>query len=495
ELRFTQDIIDDYNKELEKLSIIASQTDNAVLVLEINGDLVWANSAYEKIFGYRLGEYISKGLKNYISISSYPNIENTLINCVDKKETQIFESDEIRSDNTRVWVQNTLSPIINSESIVYQLVCISSDITKIKEAELEIIKQKEEIGIQRDAMEKKAIELAETLDNLKKTQRKLIDSEKMAALGQLISGVAHEINTPLGATRSSIENIENTLKTVLTELPEFFFSLSPEIRPVFMDLIKTSFKNDMVITSKEERKIKREVAQNLDEMGIPDSYKIADILTEMGIYDNFENYKLLLEHSDKTRLLTMAYKLSGLLRSSNIIASATERASKVVFALKSYAHFNSTEKPVFANVQDGLETVLTLYYNKIKYGVELTRKYIDTPQIECYPDDLNQVWTNMIHNALQAMEYKGKLSIQTKLEGGYLVISIKDSGKGIPEEIKSKIFDPFFTTKPMGEGSGLGLEIVQKIIKKHNGKINFESEPGKTVFNIYLPTKNNQSEL
>ena len=132
--------------------------------------------------------------------------------------------------------------------------------------------------------------------------------------------------------------------------------------------------------------------------------------------------------------------------------------------------------------------MLTLYYNQLKQGIEVIKNYPeDLPKIPCYPDELNQVWTNLIHNAIQAMESKGTLTIDVKQQQENILVSIIDSGKGIPAEILPKIFQPFFTTKPAGEGSGLGLDIVKKIVDKHRGTISFQSVPGNTTFTVQLP--------
>lgn len=119
--------------------------------------------------------------------------------------------------------------------------------------------------------------------------------------------------------------------------------------------------------------------------------------------------------------------------------------------------------------------------------MEVIRNYEDIPPFFCYPDELNQVWTNLIHNALQAMDNKGTLTIDLREKNKKVEVSITDSGKGIPTELMSKIFQPFFTTKPPGEGSGLGLDIVRKILEKHQGNIEVESQPGKTTFTVSLP--------
>ena len=131
---------------------------------------------------------------------------------------------------------------------------------------------------------------------------------------------------------------------------------------------------------------------------------------------------------------------------------------------------------------------LKYYQNYLKQGIEIIKDYEDVPEILCYLDELNQVWTNLIHNSIQAMNGVGKITIEIKLiENENLLISIEDNGPGIPPQIKDKIFEPFFTTKPRGEGSGLGLHIIKKILEKHNAQLQLETEPGKTKFEVKIP--------
>jgi signal transduction histidine kinase len=164
-----------------------------------------------------------------------------------------------------------------------------------------------------------------------------------------------------------------------------------------------------------------------------------------------------------------------------------ERLSKLIFALKSYSRQKFSLEKVPAFIPDGIETVLILYQNLLKKGIKVTKTYARVPSLLCYPDELIQVWTNLIHNAIGAMDYQGNLNIDVSENKQYVVVAITDSGCGIPDEIRDKIFDPFFTTKPIGEGSGLGLDIVRQIIEKHQGKIELTSQPGCTTFKIWLP--------
>jgi len=330
--------------------------------------------------------------------------------------------------------------------------------------------------------------LTETLDELQKTQTHLVESEKMAALGQLVAGIAHEINSPLGAIRSSIESIMQELQQMLVELPDFLHKLSDERRQDFFALLEHAQQRDLSFSPKEERKHRRTVTQVLDEHGVDNPRKVADTLVDMGVYEDVKPFLPLLQSRQLTKILDMAYQVSGLQESTHTIMTAANRVSKVVFALRTYARYDYSGEVSDANVIEGIETILTLYHNQIKHGVEVVRQYDDIQPIRGYPDELNQVWTNLIHNALQAMEYNGTLTLEVRQNESQVVVSITDSGRGVPEDIQEKIFDPFFTTKPSGEGSGLGLDIVKRIIEKHEGKITFHSKPGHTTFSVSLPT-------
>jgi two-component system NtrC family sensor kinase len=340
-------------------------------------------------------------------------------------------------------------------------------------------------------LEKRVIErtqeLSQTLVELQTMQQELIQSEKMAALGQLTASIAHEINTPLGVIRNATSNIIAANQISLQQLPKILQNLSPQQYLEFQDLINTAIEKHPSLSTTAERQLRRQLHSELVAQGIDNAARIATQLSQMQISLDLDHYQSILRDPHCYDILQVAYHLVLQHQSTSGIQLEVDRAAKIVFALKTYSHQSDRDEKSLTQITDGIEVALTLYQNLFKQGIELVRHYAEIPPILCNPDEMTQVWVNLIDNAIYAIGQQGKLEIAVTQKENRAIVEITDSGDGIEMEMQAKIFEPFVTTKPRGEGSGLGLDIVRKIVQKHDGEIQVRSQQGETTFSVWLP--------
>jgi signal transduction histidine kinase len=326
------------------------------------------------------------------------------------------------------------------------------------------------------------------LTKIKQTYTKLINSEKLAVLGQISAGVAHEINTPLGAIKSSAEESINGFEEFMTKLPAVLSSLTAEEKDFFVLFVSSISPQNQFLSTKEERHNRKILRTSLEDLGVSNPRFISDRLVQVGIYEITPEIEILAKQSNFDELVMIIYNLLIQQKNNKTISLAVDKASRIVLALKSYLHSSGNEEPEPVDIINNLETVLTIYNNKLKQGIDVVKEFKDVPKVMAISDKLNQVWTNLIINAIQAMDNKGKLTIAVKPFEDFVEISISDTGKGIPDEIQEKVFDPFFTTKSSGQGTGLGLDIIKNILTDHSGTISFESTVNVgTTFYVKLP--------
>jgi predicted ATPase/signal transduction histidine kinase/GAF domain-containing protein len=336
-------------------------------------------------------------------------------------------------------------------------------------------------------VEERTQELSQVLANLQAAQTELIQSEKMAALGQLTASVAHEINTPLGVIRGATSNIVAAFSASLQQLPDLLQRLSPPQQAEFLALVNSAIKTPQALSTKEERQLQRQMQAELSAQGIPGAASIATQLTLLRVGLELHPYQSLLRDPNCLELLKVAYNLVVQKHSTHNIQQEVDRAAKIVFALKTYSHHSENAEKTLVPITDSIEVALTLYQNRLKHGINTICHYAEVPEIFCNQDELTQVWVNLIDNAIYAMSQQGTLEIDVTQRADRVVVEVTDSGSGIPVELQPRIFEPFFTSKPRGEGSGLGLDIVRQIVQKHHGEIRVRSQRGRTTFTVCLP--------
>lgn len=348
-------------------------------------------------------------------------------------------------------------------------------------------------------------ELGRTITELRDTQSQLILSERMAGLGQLVAGVAHEINSPSAAIRGSVDALDENVRRLTTMAHKLSsLDLDPADREELLHLVSDVgpmlAKRHMPSPAK-VRRLARALREQFTEAGVDQeaAAAAARTLSEMGANDDFiERIRpLLLRVADQAGTEAVTGYLTEyvyLHRSALTIQNAIRKIQRIVGALKSYSHLDQEAIRANADIHEGLEDTLIILDFQLR-DITITRDFGELPPVPIYLDELNQVWTNLIHNAVQAMGAKGDITIHTAVAGDNgVVVRIIDNGPGIPEDVRPMIFEPFFTTKGKGEGTGLGLGIVSQIVAKHQGKVTCESEPGRTCFEVWLPLQQNESD-
>ena len=327
-------------------------------------------------------------------------------------------------------------------------------------------------------------------DRVREATRIEQQRDRLASLGKLSAGLAHELNNPATAAKRAAAQLRETLHRIKEASLQLGRRELTPTQKAEIEKLETSFTqvDRPALDTLTMSDLEDQIDSLLRSHGQNDLWQLAAELARRGVKP--EELESLFENLDSGTARAALVRIAASVDIASLLSeieNSTSRISDLVRAIKEYTYMDQSPLQN-VNVVKSLETTLTILNHKLKRGVTVQREYQPVPLlVNSFGSELNQVWTNLIDNAIDAMNGQGELRVRTSRDNGCVVVEISDSGPGISPEIRSHIFEPFFTTKPVGEGTGLGLDTVQRIVRKHKGNIQVTSKPGDTRFRVFLP--------
>lgn len=396
--------------------------------------VVYCNPALERITGYSRAELIGRPCLFWHGDRAEVPTPRELRDAAGEAREGRYTLKLTNRRGETSWHELSISPVRDAAGYMTHLLGVKTDVTKRRDAEIKIAEQTRSLRASQQALEEQSRALRKTNEMLRSNQAQLVHSEKMASLGQLAAGVAHEINNPIGFIRSNLATLDEYVQTFKSVFGAYD-ALAQAVRA-------------------------------------GDAEAVAQRMGDVDALLRKEDLGFVLDDID----MLLAESMNG-----------TERVKEIVQNLKSFARIDEAEIKE-ADVNEGLRATVRMLWNELKYKCTVNERLKPVPPIRCFPGQLNQVFMNLIVNAVHAIPEQGEITLATEATDEEIIIQVSDTGCGIPAENLPRLFNPFFTTKPVGKGTGLGLAISYGIIRKHSGRIEVESEEGVgTTFTIRLP--------
>nr|WP_084597428.1 ATP-binding protein [Leptospira wolbachii] len=461
---------------------------NLILLTDANGMIESINSAAQAILGLRKNEVIGKYIQDVILLPEDREYLKDVLDDVTEIQ-KIAESLILRcvtNSNQVLFLEWRLGIIRDNKNEPLKIIWIGIDQTSKRAAEIELKELnkslEEKVKARTKELQSSNFELNSALYALREAQQKLIQNEKMVSLGQLVSGLAHEINNPIGMIKSSVE-------TLISEWDEEkIHESNSRISELIQSILETDSGGLRILTGLSNRQARKSLTESLKQHSVPFEEELAELFVDSGIrnltHPIISKIKSVIRNKENFQTLR---RLLLVKQSSEHILYSVRRLSKITYTLKNFAGLQSNLELTDYSLTDTIHSAISLYKEHFLRDINLILNLEYSGNVRCIQGDLIQLWSQIIWNSIQAVASKGTIQIRSYKKLDTVYVEIEDSGGGIPPDNHSKIFMPFFSTKTTGDGLGLGLYLVKEIANRHNANVDFESNQGRTIFKVGFP--------
>jgi len=468
-------------EEINRLSLVARYTSNCVVITDPQRKIQWVNDSLVKLSGYSFEEIVG----NYPRMFQFEKTDKETISHI---RQELNHARPVNAEllnrgkyGNEYWLELNIVPIIGEDGVLTGYIAVENDITERKKASEALQKSEQELKVINETLEQKVLENTKKNLDLSKS---IVEQEKLATIGEISAGIAHDLNTPLGAIKVGTESVQYTFETIMRDLVS---KCTVEQKEMAIQFSKNR-KVEVYIGGLQLLRERKEMVVALEAVygnNFPDLQMVAELLVKCRIQPNETDIiSTILGWNNPVDVLELFYNVQIICSLLETIKTSVDKASKVVKDIRSFIKTETSADRTRVNLRENIFTVLSIFNYELKRNIQLQFDVSEKINIDGYDIKLFQLWSNLIKNAIEAMEDypERKIFIRSVVHDNEVDIIVENTGPEISEEIIEKIFKKFFTTKHKKNGTGLGLSIVKNIVDEHGAKIAVTSANGLTAF-------------